>query len=540
MEIDIRQQSILIDSLMHPDVFNHPSGTITCIETHISWVILAGDYAYKIKKACNLGFLDFSTLKKRRHFCNEEVRLNRRLAAPLYIGVIPLTGEPEQPGLRGSGTIIEYAIKMIRFPQQAQLDHMLIHGKLETRHIDAYAQMIADFHCAAASASEETDFGDPAHVDHAVTQVFSQLRCQPEATRYTALINDLEDWCASTFKTLTPLFEYRKHSGFIRECHGDMHLRNLVWFDEHPLAFDCLEFDPDLRWIDVLSEVAFLVMDLDYRRQHRLAYRFLNAYLERTGDYAGMPVLRFYLVYRALVRAMVDAIRAAQPGISPAEHKEAAQAFCSYLELAQSYCRPAIPSLMITHGLSGSGKSTLSQLLLEQTGALRIRSDVERKRIFGLLGGLNMANTALNTDAGAYHPDSAQQLYSRTANTRTYATLKQLAEKVLEGRFPVIIDAVFLHHEERTEFRALALRMQAPFIILAFTASANTLRQRIRERKNDVSDADLAVLEMQLGALKPLQDAELPHHIVIDTEQPFDAAQLASAIERISTGFTAD
>ncbi len=531
MEMDIKQQSILIGSLMRPDVFDHPTGTITCIETHISWVILAGDYAYKIKKACNLGFLDFSTLKKRRHFCDEEVRLNRRLAAPLYIGVIPLMGEPKQPVLQGTGTIIEYAIKMIRFPQQAQLDHMLTHGKLENRHIDAYAQMVAGFHCAAGPASEETAFGDPAHVDHAVAQVFGQLRRQPETAQYTALINELEDWCASTFKTLTPLFEHRKRGGFIRECHGDMHLRNLVWFNECPLAFDCLEFDPDLRWIDILSEVAFLVMDLDHRGQHRLAYRFLNAYLERTGDYADMPVLRFYLVYRALIRAMVDAIRAAQPGISSTERKEATQAFCSYLKLAQSYCRPAIPPLMITHGLSGSGKSTLSQLLLEQIGALRIRSDVERKRIFGLLGGLN---TALNTHAGAHHPDSAQQLYSQAANTRTYATLKHLAEKVLEGRFPVIIDAVFLHHEERAEFRALALRMQIPFIILVFAASANTLRQRIRERKNDVSDADLAVLEMQLGALKPLQDAELSHHIVIDTEQPFDAAQLASAIERLS------
>ncbi len=540
MEMDIGQQSILIGSLMRPEAFDHPTGTVTCIETHISWVILAGDYAYKIKKTCNLGFLDFSTLKKRRHFCSEEVRLNRRLAAPLYIGVIPLTGEPEQPVLQGTGTIIEYAIKMIRFPQQAQLDHMLTHGKLENRHIDAYAQMVAGFHCTAGPASEETAFGDPAHVDRAVMQVFSQLRRQPEAARYATLINDLENWCASAFKTLAPLFEYRKRGGFIRECHGDMHLRNLVWFDEHPLAFDCLEFDPDLRWIDVLSEVAFLVMDLDYRGQHRLAHRFLNAYLERTGDYAGIPVLRFYLVYRALVRAMVDAIRAAQPGISSAERKEAAQAFCSYLKLAQSYCRPAIPPLMITHGLSGSGKSTLSQLLLEQIGALRIRSDVERKRIFGLLGGLNTANTALNTHAGARHPDSAQPLYSRTANTRTYATLKHLAEKVLEGRFPVIIDAVFLHPEERAEFRALALKMQIPFIILVFTASADTLRKRIQERKNDVSDADLAVLEMQLGALKPLQDAELPHHIVIDTEQPFDAVQLASAIERISAGFTAD
>lgn len=532
MEIDIRQQAILIQSLMHTNVFDHPVDKIKLIETHISWVILTGHYAYKIKKACNPGFLDFSSLEKRRYFCDEELRLNRRLAAPLYIEVVPIAGRPEQPVLRGNGKIIEYAIKMIQFPQQAQLDHMLTEGKMDNHHIDAYAQMTASFHCNVESSPDETAFGSPDHVYHAVAQTIDRIRRLPEAAHASPLISGLANWCKSAFNALMPLFEERKRGGFIRECHGDMHLRNLVWLDERPLAFDCLEFDPDLRWIDILSEVAFLVMDLDSRGQQKLAYRFLNAYLEHTGDYGGMPVFRFYLVYRALVRAMVDGIRSGQPDVSAVEQKTAAKAFHNYLKLAQSYCRPAMPVLIITHGLSASGKSTLSQLLLEQIGALRIRSDIERKRIFGLLGGLNKN---LIMPAEVHSPVNVQQIYSLAANIKTYATLTTLAEKVLEGRFPVIIDAAFLLHEEREDFRNLAHKKQIPFIILAFTARAGTLRKRIQERKNDISDADLAVLETQLKTLKPLQDAELPCCVTIDTEQSFDARKLASDIRRISS-----
>jgi uncharacterized protein len=532
MEMDIKQQSNLIQSLMCPNVFDHSVDTIKLIETHISWVILTGKYVYKIKKACNLGFLDFSSLEKRRYFCDEELRLNRRLAAPLYIDVIPITGKPEQPVLRGNGKIIEYAIKMIQFPQQAQLDNMLTEGKVENHHIDAYAQMTARFHCNAESTSAETTFGSPDHIQHAVARIIDQIRRLQEATYYNTLINELEDWCKSALKTLTPLFEKRKRDGFIRECHGDMHLRNLVWFGERPLAFDCLEFDPDLRWIDILSEIAFLVMDLDSRKHQNLAYRFLNAYLEHTGDYNGMPVFRYYLVYRALVRAMVNGIRCEQRDISKPEQKIAAEAFYNYLKLAQSYCRSAKPVLIITHGLSASGKSTLSQLLLEQIGALRIRSDVERKRMFGLLGGLN---SHLIMNAETHNLENMQQIYSLAANARTYTTLAKLAEKVLEGCFPVIIDAAFLLHEERASFRNLAHKKKISFIILVFAAHADTLRKRIQERKNDISDANLAVLEMQLKASKPLQDVELPCCVTIDTEQPFDVRKLVDDIRQISS-----
>jgi predicted kinase len=299
-----------------------------------------------------------------------------------------------------------------------------------------------------------------------------------------------------------------------------MHLRNLVWFNNKPMAFDCLEFNPALRWIDTLSEVAFLMMDLQDRNQPALAQRFLNNYLQQCGDYAGVKVLHFYLAYRALVRAKVEAIRAGQQAIEENEKKEAEQGFRTYLQLAQSYSRDENPILVITRGMSASGKSTLTQPLLETMGAIRIRSDVERKRLFGI-------DPAADSKAGI-----GQGIYSAEAGIRTYAKLRQLADIVIDAGYTVIIDAAFLQPDQRQPFLQLAQDRQIPFIILEFTASADTLRKRIRERAHEVSDADLSVLEHQLVSTEPLTAAEMGYQIVIDTEVEFNAEKLATEISR--------
>jgi len=519
-----QKHPVLIQSLLQPFPYDHPVHKIELVETHISWVILTGKYAYKIKKPCNLGFLDFSTLAKRKYYCEEELRLNKRLAAPIYLDVIAITGTPGQPVLKDTGPVIEFAIKMIQFPQHVQLDHMLSSGKLDQHHVDTFAHTIADFHSNAPVARPDTDFSNPDHVYHAVAQIFDRIRQQSGAIPFDAEITALERWCKTAFGKLTPLFEQRKQDGSIRECHGDMHLRNLLWWNDQPIAFDCLEFDPDLRWIDILSEVAFLVMDLDSRKQQKWANRFLNTYLEQTGDYGGLPIFRFYLVYRAIVRAMVDLIRSDQPDIASTEKQEAETEFLSYLKLAHSYCQYNKPMLIITHGLSASGKSTLSQQLLEQFGAIRIRSDVERKRMFGLF------NTLSPIERNDTNTSKKQNIYTADAHLKTYDRLRVLAQNILDAGFTVITDAAFLKYKERRSFQQLALSNQDPFIILSFTASADTLRQRIQARKNDVSDADLEVLEMQLKVSEPLCDCELPFQITIDTEQAFNTEMLLSKI----------
>jgi len=515
-----QKQPELIRSLLQPAVYGHPVSDIQLIETHISWLILTGDYVYKIKKPVNLGFLDFSTLEKRRFCCNEELRLNSRLAAEIYLDVVAITGTPGKPVLQGSGEAIEYAVRMVQFPQQAQLDNMLAQGRLHSHHIDAIAVMVANFHQRTDIAPADSNFGDPQHVYHPVTENFSQIREHLQTSDCESELVALENWSKSSYATLTPVFEQRKHDGFIRECHGDMHLRNLVWFNNKPMAFDCLEFNPALRWIDTVSEVAFLMMDLQDREQSALAQRFVNNYLQQCGDYQGIQVLRFYLVYRALVRAKVAAIRAGQQEITEPEKSKARAEFQAYLQLARTYTRPRIPILIITRGMSASGKSTLTEPLLEATGAIRIRSDVERKRLFGIDPA---ADSKTDIDKG---------IYSAEAGVKTYAKLRQLAEFVLDSGFTVIIDAAFLKYEQRQPFQQMAAAKEVPFIILEFTASAETLRKRIMARAHQVSDADISVLEHQLVSTKPLSDEESSYRIPVDTETAYDVDKLANEIHR--------
>lgn len=509
----------LITSLMHPDQFDPPPKKCVLIETHISWVILAGSYAYKIKKALDLGFLDFSTLEKRRFFCEEELRLNKRLAPDIYLSVVPITGSVEQAQWGGEGKVIEYAVKMRAFPQEAQLDRTLALEGLQPVQVDILARWIGDFHALAEVAKEKSNFGDPDIIFQPIEENFRQLREHITDVKILHTLAELEQWSEATFKILHPVFCQRKIDGFVRECHGDMHLQNIAWQDDTPIVFDCIEFSPSLRWIDVISDVAFLLMDLQDRQEPQLAQRFLNNYLEYTGDYGGVSVLRFYQVYRALVRAKIDAIRADQPGISSAEQAKAKEDFTDYLQLACGYIQPIRPQLIITRGVSASGKSTVSKTLLEHLGALRIRSDVERKRLFGI-GADDAGKAAVG-----------EGMYTTEATEKTYRTLEELAGQVLDADYSVIVDAVFLHHHERRRFKKLAESREVPFVIVECTAGAETLRARIVQRKNDVSDADLKVLEMQLSKWQPLDNKESSYAITVDTTNQVDTRSLAAQIK---------
>jgi hypothetical protein len=518
MNVDTAQPRSLISSLMQPEAYDPPVENCQLIETHISWVILAGTYAYKIKKSIDLGFLDFSTLEKRHFYCREELRLNKRLAPAIYLSVVPITGTIERPEWAGEGEAIEYAVRMRAFPQQAQLDRVLARDALTSRHIDALARHIAGFHHRIAVAETGDSYGDPATILRPIEENFKQIREHVKNPRALAVLTGLENWSRDAFHALQARFQQRKSDGFVRECHGDMHLRNIAWVDDQPVVFDCIEFSPSLRWIDVMSDIAFLVMDLQERGQPALAQRFLNDYLVHTGDYAGVDVLRFYQVYRALVRAKIDAIRADQAGVEQQEQAEAEKDFFGYLNLALSYIRPAKPQLIITRGMSASGKSTVSQSLLEQLGAIRIRSDVERKRLFGLKPDEDGRSAV------------GQGIYTADATRQTYGKLEELAARLVDAGYPVIVDAVFLHHEERDHFRQLAKNRRIPFVILQCTADIGVLRHRIAQRKKDVSDADLKVLDMQHSAWRPLRPHERADCLTVETAAPVD---IDSLIRRI-------
>lgn len=511
----------LIRSLLDTGVWDHETYDLSLVETHISWVILTGPYAYKIKKPVNLGFLDFSTLEKRRFYCHEELRLNRRLAPRLYVDVIAITGEAMRPAINGSGPVLDYAVKMVQFPQEAQLDRLLARGALSARHIDELAQRVATFHGNIAIAAPEGPYGEPEQIQQLVLanfdRVLSELRNQDALNRLRAL----RQWTQQEYQRCRNSLAVRKQRGFVRECHGDMHLRNIALLDDELVIFDGIEFSDSLRWIDVISEVAFLVMDLDDRKQPQLARRFLNAYLEHTGDYAGIRVARYYLVYRAMVRAMVDAIRARQPGMNETEKRRVLEEYGSYVSLAERYTHIPHPALIITCGLSGSGKTTVAQTLLEHYPAIRVRSDVERKRLHGFTAA---KRTGSEVDRGLYAPE---------ATSRTYERLAELAGVIVKAGYSVIVDAAFLRREQRTMFHAVAQELRVPFLILDCQAPLETLRGRIRSRERearDPSEATLVVLERQLATQELLTESEKPYVLSIDTTEAPKGARIADTL----------
>ncbi len=465
-------------------------------ETHISWVLLTGRDAYKIKKAVDLGFLDFSTLKARHFYCSEELRLNRRLAPGLYHGVLAIGGSPEQPVLGGEPAI-EYAVHMRRFAQFSMMNRMLARGRVTLAHIDKLASVIANFHTALPPAAADSPFCATAAIQTAALQNFAQLPQLLSAPNDLAMLEAVRHASALEFAACEPLFRQRAAAGCVRECHGDLHLGNIVLLDDMPTPFDGIEFSAALRWIDVISEISFPVMDLLQRGRPQLAWRLLNAYLENTGDYPGCGVLRFYLAYRAMVRAKIAAIRASQRGA--AKTKPELKNCRSYLALALDCMTHRRPALIITHGLPGCGKSTFAQIALERLGAIRIRSDVERKRLFGLAA---LADSNSQIDAG---------IYSEDATRRTYARLHELARGLIDAGFSVIVDAAFLRHAERESFRALAQEMAVPFVIASLQTDAAVLAERLAQRSsrgNDASEAGISVMQKLQVVHEPLRDEE--------------------------------
>ncbi|CAN5434701.1 bifunctional aminoglycoside phosphotransferase/ATP-binding protein [soil metagenome] len=497
----------LIQNLQNPALYDHPITTFKVIETHISWVILTGEFAYKIKKPVDFVFLDFSTLEKRHFYCHEELRLNKPNAPSVYLDVVTIHGDEENPSLNGTGPVIEYMLKMREFSQDLLFSQLLTKQLLTREHIMQLAKKLGEIHLQANLNGPAT-LGTVEQVHQPVVQNFDQ--CLPFLHQSADLVqlDELRNWANKQHQILTPVFVTRKELGFIRECHGDLHLGNIALLNGQPTPFDCIEFNEPFRWTDVMADVGFLLMDLHDKGRIDFANCFLNSYLAVTGDYLGLPILRYYHAYRAMVRAKVALFSMPSEESSISDRDNLLLPYRRYTALAEQDMHVSPPFMLITHGLSGSGKSTLAQKIVEQLGSIQIRSDVERKRLAGL-NAQARNNAAVNS-----------ALYSPDNNANTYTQLANLAQEIIQAGYSVIVDATFLLQSERQQFQALAASLQVPFAILHCHAPEERLQTIVERRAKsgkDASEANLEVLTMQQDKVQGLTEEEQHYTVTVDT-----------------------
>ena len=512
----------LVAGLLHAEAYPHPvTEPIRLAETHISWVLLTGEFAYKLKKPLRLSFLDYSTLERRHQLCDEEVRLNRRHAPDLYLGVSTISGCASAPRVDGDGPVFEYAVRMRQFAARDELVALLDAGAVTASDLEALGRSVAHLHAAAAPAASGSAFGEPDAVQRITLDNFAELRRLPEATEWQRELQALEQRLSSVHAARSALLRDRRAQGWVRECHGDLHCGNVVRWQGRLTPFDGIEFDPGLRFIDVVNDVAFLAMDLAERGHADLRLAALQAWLETLGDFAGLPLLPYYETYRALVRAKVAALRALQ-STSDAPAHAAAIAGCSrYLAWAAARIRQRAPVLVITCGFSGSGKTWLARQLREPLHALHVRSDVERKRLAGLAP---EADSRSPPDAGIYTPEYT---------ARTYDRLHDCAAAALGGGESILVDAAFLRSDERLRFVLLAESLGARAAIVHCFAPAEVLRDRVAARstaRNDASEAGLDVLQRQPSWWEDFDDRERAHLVEVDTSGD---APLAAALGQL-------
>lgn len=500
----------VIQQMLQPEFYPHPvNQPVQLLQTHVSFVLLAGDYAYKVKKTVNFGFLDFSTLEKRQHFCQSELRMNRRSAPDIYLEVLPITQTGEKYQLGGSGSPVEYALKMLQFPQDALLINRFEAGKLDQTQMQELGQVVAEFHSQTITNNYILKFGEVAQIRQAFDENYSQTEKYIGGPQTQEQFDQTKAYTDNFFAEEASLFQERIDRGKVRECHGDLHLRNIALIDGKIVLFDCIEFNEAFRFVDTIYDVAFAVMDIEARGRKDLANAFLNTYIEQTGDWLGLQLLPLYLSRQAYVRAKVTSFLLDDPGVPAEEKAKAEKAAADYYKLAWEYTQPGEGKLFVMSGVSGSGKSTTARILAQKIGAIQLRSDAVRKHLAGI---------GLNERGG-------NEIYTPEMSQKTYGRLLELGIMLAKRGFPVILDAKYDRQQLRASAIAAAKEHGFPLTILHCTAPEAVLRQWLNQRSGDISDATADLLASQLAAAEPFTEAEQPYVKVIDTTQDV-AAQL--------------
>ncbi len=495
-------------ALLDPRVYPEKPGRIDMLQTQMSFIFLTGSYAYKVKKAVNLGYLDYTALEQRRHFCEQEVKLNRRLCPESYLGVIPITRDQSGVSLSGRGETVDYAVKMRQLPADRMMDFLLDRDRVSPEMVRQVARKLSDFHSRAASGPAIGAFGKIEAVSLNTDENFSQTEKYIGRTITAGRYRRIKDYTGGMLRDKAGLFDERVAGGRIRDCHGDLHSAHIC-FTDGVCIYDCIEFNDRFRYADVASEIAFLAMDLDHYGRADLSRSFVDAYIRASGDVSLKELLKFYKCYRAYVRGKVACFKFDDPYISAEEREQALEIARSYFNLADSYSRHR-PLLFITVGLVGSGKSTLARALAKRAGLTVISSDVIRKQL-----------AAVPADEHRFEAMETG-IYSADFSRRTYDELFAVARKILSQGDPVILDASFIKAEERQKALRVAGEAGADFYLLECILDEDNTRRRLLQRLQEVSVSDgrWEIYTLQKPKFQPVTEIPPDRHFVIDSAGP--------------------
>lgn len=517
-------QEILVKTLLaNPQILS--STKLELKETHISWILIGDEFVYKIKKAVDFGFLNFTNLLDRKKYCQLEVELNTQMGASFYLNSLPIYGKPDEPTLKEIGTPIEYCVKMKKFNEKYELSFLEQKDELSASHILELVEKLANWHSKAPIIEKATGaYGTPDEVKSPVMDNFSLISNATNDAEILEKLTFVENWAESVFSENKELFQQRYEQGMIKSCHGDLHLANVVIYEGEVMPFDCIEFNLEFRYIDVINDLAFLLMDLDAKNRVALSNLALSRYLEITGDYQALPLVDYYKSYRAMVRAKVNFIQMQQTK-NAKDKAQAQQNFLDYLDLAKNYTEKRKSFVAIVSGVSGSGKSTLSFEIAKKTGALRISSDTERKRLFGLKE-QEVSNSKINDG-----------IYTKEANAKTYKKLQEITELCIKNHYNIILDATFLKINHRKNIIEIAEKLKVDYFLIGFKINEDILKERIKKRlqsKDFRSEANLEVLQRQLEVYEPFTKDELKRGILLDLTDKQSAEKVFEFIKNLT------
>lgn len=491
-----------VRSLLKPSAYPDPTGSVELVQTHVSYIFLTDDFAYKVKKPVDFGFLNFSTLDRRRFYCEEEVRLNRRLCPDIYLGVAEVRETPAGAAFVGDGRVIDYAVKMKRLPADRMFDRLLSAGLAGEPEVRAVARVVGIFHLEAEQSPEIDTFGGLDTIEGNWAENFQQTLPYCGITLSARDHGFIREWVERFMTERAGLFAARVGAGRIRDGNGDIHMENIcLGADGGVCIFDCIEFNNRFRYGDTAADIAFLLMDFDFVLRPDLGAAFLDEYTRITNDASVVEVIDFYKVYRAFVRGKVESMRLADPQIPENEKQAAAARASRYFRLARGYTvRPGLPpTLFITCGLTGSGKSRLARELSLDLGLEIVSSDVVRKELAGL--------RPTDRPSEGY----GTGIYTDRASVRTYGELERRARAALGGGHSIIVDATFRRRADRARFGTLARNAGTPFVILHAVCPEPTIRRRLDSRqkdRNEPSDGTWEVYLRQKDGFDPPSDRE--------------------------------